>query len=928
MGRRKISKRPYTPDQTEEGNVDSDVDEIIDVETIQSSQILSTHFVGPKSSVLSNTQVQTQLRRLPSRSTRAGLKPPLTVRTSPRITLVGRGRSESISSVPFAAVRNPKDQKDAEFWENSAPVPSKRAPVLADEGIGTLVVTKLPLEEMSMSTKTLRAIQEDHSLSKSRSPEGNEEPASRLMKIEESSSITKELKPAPLATNTEPSTSHGVQKAPAASKKFPPDTLACAHQHCQATFGHVDDLISHLVNFHCQHQFRQRKLTFVSPEKYELWKASHQKAFDTTMVMHGDREENDEVIRVHYYCAYCNDWRQQFGENRPSNDLSEKGGTGGPPYLSDGRCVKAMVGCPSYFVVSVCKENNYVSVVGCFAHLGHEKKVLPAARERVSPNQAPSSRTAPAQCKYCNKWFPSQVSMNRHVREEHTDPNYPKGTTIECGDPHCDVVCDRMSTLCEHVAQEHGRGDLVIEELKFPSQERFKEWKDQVEAETMSKYVLSSSRTRLSGVVQLYYLCHLSGYANRSRHSAVQVSRMRTTKKLGRYCTAFMNVKELSDGSVVVHCCLGHFGHNFDVSRLPLPNKVKEEISELLLKGIDSQTVHDMVRKKYTSSDRGYYLKRYEVRNIADKLRKQGLILPKERETVASPLSTLHSDEASGKTIQQDKQPQQSVRFQSVRSLSDRGRFSRLTSFHDSKASTSVQDTQYNHVPRSETTPNSVIAGIRDVSPPIIGPCPYIEYRGDEYEEIDVIVEDDVDSLTYFVDDVHGSENVLKVVHPVRDESSLPSKIVPLLMEPQPTGNAGFDETMTNLNRRINALHAQIKQTVDLNKKKFLMAQVRTLQGQLVRGVPQTTAFIQAVEPEFDGEEEGEEERLEAIEHDDTVCLEVEVESSEAPYREVQTQNVEEQYEEDLSEVTFEGDPYEEVVSGGYEHSAGISYHS
>ncbi|KAK6048305.1 hypothetical protein COOONC_14185 [Cooperia oncophora] len=92
--------------------------------------------------------------------------------------------------------------------------------------------------------------------------------------------------------------------------------------------------------------------------------------------------------------------------------------------------------------------------------------------------------------------------MNRHMREEHTEPNYPKGTTIECGDPHCDVVCDRMSTLCEHVAQEHGRDDLVIEEFKFPSQQRFKEWKDQVETDTMSKYVLSSSRTRLSGVIQ------------------------------------------------------------------------------------------------------------------------------------------------------------------------------------------------------------------------------------------------------------------------------------------------------------------------------------------------------------------------------------------------------------------------------------------
>ncbi|PIO58236.1 hypothetical protein TELCIR_20333 [Teladorsagia circumcincta] len=105
------------------------------------------------------------------------------------------------------------------------------------------------------------------------------------------------------------------------------------------------------------------------------------------------------------------------------------------------------------------------------------------------------------------------------------------------------------------------------------------------------------------------------------------------------------------------------------------------------------------------------------------------------------------------------------------------------------------------------------------------------------------------------------------------------------------------------------------------------MSQVRALQGQLVRGVPQTTAFVQTLEPEFDGEEEGDEERFEAVEHDDTVCLEVEVESSEAPYREVQMP-VEEHYEEDLSAVTFEGEPYEEVVSTGYEHSADLSYHA
>ncbi|KAK6043174.1 hypothetical protein COOONC_19321, partial [Cooperia oncophora] len=205
---------------------------------------------------------------MPARWNKAttSLKPPLVVRTTPRITLVGRGRAESIPSVPLVGLRNPKDQKGTEEWESGAAVPSKRAPVLADEGIGTLVVSKLPLDEMTMATRTLRAIQEDHSLSKSRSPELQEESLLRDVKVEQSSSITKETKPPPLVTSAEPSTSHGVQKK---NKKLSTDTLACAHPHCQSTFSSVDDLISHLVSFHCQHQFRPRKLTFISREKYE-----------------------------------------------------------------------------------------------------------------------------------------------------------------------------------------------------------------------------------------------------------------------------------------------------------------------------------------------------------------------------------------------------------------------------------------------------------------------------------------------------------------------------------------------------------------------------------------------------------------------------------------------------------------------------------
>lgn len=63
-----------------------------------------------------------------------------------------------------------------------------------------------------------------------------------------------------------------------------------------------------------------------------------------------------------------------------------------------------------------------------------------------------------------------------------------------------------------------------------------------------------------------------------------------------------------------------------------------------------------------------------------------------------------------------------------------------------------------------------------------------------------------------------------------------------------------------------------------------------------------------------------------AVERDDTVCLEVEVESSEAPYGGVQ--NTEDHYEEDVSGEAFETEPYEEVVPAGYQHSSVLTYNS
>ncbi|ETN77174.1 hypothetical protein NECAME_03274 [Necator americanus] len=217
MSRRSAAKRPYpanvaaslTGNSEPHIHSDSDGDEFIDVETIGSGQVRGAHFDDASA----------------------------TESVSPQ------GRTESLSST-FLNVDN--SQRHAE----------------QKEGIGTYVVPKLPLEEMTMSTRALRAIQEDH---KTQCDENQFE----RIPISEFSS-DKEVKAAVLLTSAEPSTSSDPLNAASGKKSDSTSPIGCAHFHCPVTFSSIDELVSHLVVFHCQHQFSPRKMTFMSTEKYEV----------------------------------------------------------------------------------------------------------------------------------------------------------------------------------------------------------------------------------------------------------------------------------------------------------------------------------------------------------------------------------------------------------------------------------------------------------------------------------------------------------------------------------------------------------------------------------------------------------------------------------------------------------------------------------
>uniref|UniRef100_A0A1I7WSS8 C2H2-type domain-containing protein n=1 Tax=Heterorhabditis bacteriophora TaxID=37862 RepID=A0A1I7WSS8_HETBA len=331
-------------------------------------------------------------------------------------------------------------------------------------------------------------------------------------------------------------------------------TLLCAHPHCSASFPDVGHLIAHLVAYHNQQQYRIRKITFNDISKFDI----------------------SEIFK-----------RIRF-----------------------------------FLLTTIYVYFRRVAVIGCFAHLGHFKKpswtaFSPETHDgRVGATRGPKGQTVSSRCKDCDLWFRSKTAMKKHWREVHDQRDYTgKQPMIECGDPDCDVVCDCMMTLCEHVAEAHKREDLVVEEYK----RGVCVWRQ--------IHVRNSRKHRVE-----YYLCHLSGYTNRLRRRRqpvilVEQQRNRHTKKMGRYCTAFMNVKiNKRDGTVTMKGCLGHFGHTFDVRRLPVPDMVKKEITDLLLKGCTEDDVVTIIRGKSAENERGYYLQRYEVRNVVLKLQREGTL--------------------------------------------------------------------------------------------------------------------------------------------------------------------------------------------------------------------------------------------------------------------------------------------------------------
>ncbi|RZF44220.1 hypothetical protein LSTR_LSTR003860 [Laodelphax striatellus] len=192
-------------------------------------------------------------------------------------------------------------------------------------------------------------------------------------------------------------------------------------------------------------------------------------------------------------------------------------------------------------------------------------------------------------CKECDKPFTSTFNLKRHLKT-HTDVSCYKKIS------KCSICNESMRTddLKNHYKEVHNT-DFEEDVLYFPSKNEFLQWKENMESETVAKYVQNQApRVNKDGSKVTYFICHRNGYY---RPKGKNIRRMKVygSNKIGSHCPSAIVVKETSY-KITARFYKTHIGHSMDLSRLSLSNKEKEEIAQKIASKVPLEDILNDIR--------------------------------------------------------------------------------------------------------------------------------------------------------------------------------------------------------------------------------------------------------------------------------------------------------------------------------------------
>lgn len=180
----------------------------------------------------------------------------------------------------------------------------------------------------------------------------------------------------------------------------------------------------------------------------------------------------------------------------------------------------------------------------------------------------------------CSHTFASENGLRKHKRNKHTVEKQVK-LTVKCPADECTEAFATHDQMVAHMNDHHQ--NIVIIHREFASVKQFDAFKQTEERLQVCRFV-----TYKSGEHSNTFNCSRSGQprliATEDRKNARSNL---NTKKCGKTCPARMTIKiDKLSGEVKLKYVQTHYGHEMDEHMIPLRDEQRQEIQDLLSKGL------------------------------------------------------------------------------------------------------------------------------------------------------------------------------------------------------------------------------------------------------------------------------------------------------------------------------------------------------
>ena len=159
--------------------------------------------------------------------------------------------------------------------------------------------------------------------------------------------------------------------------------------------------------------------------------------------------------------------------------------------------------------------------------------------------------------------------------------------------------------------------NITTQETNFNDIDQFTEWKDDLERQTHSSFVLKCAPVKTIEYKTWYYYCNRAGVYKPQGYSKRQL-KTQGSAKIGCQCSAYIKASQhLINKNMNVRYCSTHYNHDLQLAFLKMPSNARLDIARKLQIGVAVERILDDIRDTCDGGiNREHLITRQDIRNI------------------------------------------------------------------------------------------------------------------------------------------------------------------------------------------------------------------------------------------------------------------------------------------------------------------------